>query len=307
MSLRPFKRHRVRRALLTNVNRLFDVSPIRLLARRRARQGGSCLSSPDRRWFGGADETPIDTACVASWTQDSDPARSGRRRVLGRPRWPAVRTRSSFDGAHLNGLGTGDGRRIVRDNGAAASPVSDLGPAHPMSVAGAVVEARRRRARRPRSLRSTRPSSAAAARRAAKSSASSSSGPMMADSWPMSRRMVASVREAINGSVTPSIQTRVRRPSPRSSPVIRSRAKMRSARANFPKPRATMRESDATWPSWHYPPTPAPCCPAGQEGESLVSLRRGGTRVTSPRSGRTLMPSCAHSIPPDVGQRSRRK
>ena len=97
---------------------------------------------------------------------------------------------------------------------------------------------------------------------------------MMADSWPMSRRMVASVREAINGSVTPSIQTRVRRPSPRSSPVILSRAKMRSARANFPKPRATMRESDATWPSWHYPPTPAPCCPAGQEGESLVASPR---------------------------------
>src|SRR4051812_34059571 len=65
----------------------------------------------------------------------------------------------------------------------------------------------------------------------------------------MSRRIVTSVREAINGSATPSIQTRVRRPSPRSSPVMRSRAKMRSARANFPKPRATMRESDATRPS----------------------------------------------------------
>ena len=119
----------------------------------------------------------------------------------------------------------------------------------PQVYEGEVVEARRRRARRPRSLRSTRPASAAAARRAARSSASSSSGPAVADSWPMSRRMMTSVREAISGSATPSIQTRVRRPSPRSSPVIRSSAKMRSARANLPKPKATMRESDATVPS----------------------------------------------------------
>jgi hypothetical protein len=109
-----------------------------------------------------------------------------------------------------------------------------------------VVVARRRRARRPRSLRSTRPSSAAAASREARSSASSNSGAATADSWPMSRRIVISVLEAIKGSVTPSIQTRVRRPSPRSSPVIRSNAKIRSARANFPKPNATIRESDAT-------------------------------------------------------------
>ena len=81
-----------------------------------------------------------------------------------------------------------------------------------------VVVARSRRARRPRSLRSTRPSSAAAARRAARSIASSSTGAATADSWPISRRMVTSVLEAINGSATPSIQTRVRRPSPRSSP-----------------------------------------------------------------------------------------
>ena len=87
-----------------------------------------------------------------------------------------------------------------------------------------VVVARRRRARRPRSLRSTRPSSAAAARRAARSSASSRSGAAAAVSWPMSRRIVISVLEAIRGSTTPSIQTRVRRPSPRSSPVMRSRA-----------------------------------------------------------------------------------
>jgi hypothetical protein len=33
---------------------------------------------------------------------------------------------------------------------------------------------------------------------------------------------------------------------PRSSPMIRSRAKMRSARANLPKPNATMRDSDIT-------------------------------------------------------------
>ena len=113
--------------------------------------------------------------------------------------------------------------------------------------------ARRRRARRPRSLRSTRPSSAAAASRAARSIASSSSGPATADSWPMSRRIVISVLEAIKGSVTPSTQTRVRRPSPRCSPVIRSKAKIRSARANLPKPNATMRESDATWPSCQVP------------------------------------------------------
>lgn len=117
--------------------------------------------------------------------------------------------------------------------------------------AGLVVEARSLRARRPRSLRSTRPSSAAAANRAARSKASSSSGPITAASCPMSRRMVPSVREAIKGSEMPSIQTRVRRPSPRSSPVIRSRAKMRSARANLPKPKATIRVSDATPTSWH--------------------------------------------------------
>ena len=158
---------------------------------------------------------------------------------------------------------------------------------HPLSVPGAVVEARRRRARRPRSLRSTRPSSAAAARRAAKSSASSNSGPMMADSWPMSRRMVASVREAINGSVTPSIQTRVRRPSPRSSPVIRSRANMRSARANFPKPRATMRESDTTWPSWHSPPTPASSC---------LWAKKGVSGVVSPRKHPRHLAACVAAL-----------
>ena len=114
------------------------------------------------------------------------------------------------------------------------------------AVADSVVDARSRRARRPRSPRSTRPASAAAASRAAKSNASSKSGPAAAASCPMSRRIVTSVLEAIRGSVTPSIQTRVRRPSPRSSPVIRSSAKMRSARANLPKPRATIRVSDAT-------------------------------------------------------------
>lgn len=109
-----------------------------------------------------------------------------------------------------------------------------------------VVEASSRRARRPRSLRSTRPASAAAASRAAKSNASSSSGPAMAASCPISRRMVPSVLDAVKGSATPSIQTRVRRPSPRSSPVIRSSAKIRSARANLPNPNATIRVSDAT-------------------------------------------------------------
>src|SRR6476620_3288903 len=55
----------------------------------------------------------------------------------------------------------------------------------------------------------------------------------------MSARIVRSVREAISGSPMPSTQTRVRRPSPRSSP-IGSSAKMRSARAYFPCPRKTM-------------------------------------------------------------------
>src|SRR6476646_6691698 len=55
----------------------------------------------------------------------------------------------------------------------------------------------------------------------------------------MSVRIVRAVREAISGSAIPSTQTRVRRPSPRSSP-IGSSAKMRSARAYFPCPRKTM-------------------------------------------------------------------
>ncbi len=146
--------------------------------------------------------------------------------------------------------------------------------------------ARRRRARRPRSLRSTRPSSAAAARRAARSNASSSSGAATADSCPISRRIVTSVREAINGSATPSIQTRVRRPSPRSSPVIRSRAKMRSARANLPKPNATMRESDATQPSCHCPPTSGPAYKAGWWPSC----------VTPPRLDVLDIRTCHHSV-----------
>ena len=81
---------------------------------------------------------------------------------------------------------------------------------------GRVVDARIVRARRPRSCKSTRPASAAAASRAARSNASSSSGPVAATSWPISRRMVPSALDAIKGSATPSIQTRVRRPSPRS-------------------------------------------------------------------------------------------
>ena len=75
-----------------------------------------------------------------------------------------------------------------------------------------------RRARRPRSPRSTRPASAAATKRSARSSASSRIGACDAASWPMSCRIVRSVREATIGSATPSIHTRVRRPPPRSSP-----------------------------------------------------------------------------------------
>ena len=144
------------------------------------------------------------------------------------------------------------------------------GPEYPLVYVDDVVVARRRRARRPRSLRSTRPSSAAAARRAARSIASSSSVVAAAGSWPMSRRIVTSVLDAINGSATPSIQTLVRRPSPRSSPVIRSRAKMRSARANLPKPNATIRESDATSPSWHLPPTFWPGVRRGWPADLLI-------------------------------------
>ena len=67
----------------------------------------------------------------------------------------------------------------------------------------------------------------------------------------MSRRMVPSVRDAMIGSEMPSIHTRVRRPSPRSSPCSGSRAKIRSARANFPKPSAIIRGSAATRRSSH--------------------------------------------------------
>ena len=79
----------------------------------------------------------------------AEAAREGRRRVPG----------------ELAGLASGRPRPSV------CSPYVE-----------AVVEASRRRARRPRSFRSTRPASAAAARRAARSSASSSSGPGMAAS-----------------------------------------------------------------------------------------------------------------------------
>ena len=89
-------------------------------------------------------------------------------------------------------------------------------------------------------------SSAAAASRTARSSASSTQG-QDRDSWPMSRRMVTSVRKAINGSQLPSISS-VRRPSPRSSPVIRSRRRYR-LRAQNSQAKATMRESNATRPS----------------------------------------------------------
>src|SRR6516162_9909657 len=55
----------------------------------------------------------------------------------------------------------------------------------------------------------------------------------------MSARIVRSVREAISGSAMPSTHTRVRLPSPRSSP-IGSSAKIRSARAYLPCPRKTI-------------------------------------------------------------------
>src|SRR5664279_3211659 len=66
----------------------------------------------------------------------------------------------------------------------------------------------------------------------------------------MSARMVRSVRAATTGFAIPSTQTRVRRPSPRSSPRIGSRAKILSARAYFPKPRNTMRGSAGIGPVW---------------------------------------------------------
>ena len=92
------------------------------------------------------------------------------------------------------------------------------------SESGTVVEANRRRARRPRSPRSTRPASAAATSRSARSRASAITGASAAASWPMSWRIVRSVREAMIGVPRPSTQTRVRRPSPRSSPRSGSRA-----------------------------------------------------------------------------------
>jgi hypothetical protein len=62
----------------------------------------------------------------------------------------------------------------------------------------------------------------------------------------MSRRIVTSVRAATIGSLTPSTQTLVRWPSPRSSPTSGSKAKIRSDRTNLPKPSETIRGSDAT-------------------------------------------------------------
>src|SRR4051812_26233628 len=61
----------------------------------------------------------------------------------------------------------------------------------------------------------------------------------------MSDRIVRSVREATTGFGMPSIHTRVRWPSPRSSPRIGSSAKILSSRAYFPKPRKIMRGSAA--------------------------------------------------------------
>ena len=61
--------------------------------------------------------------------------------------------------------------------------------------------------------------------------------------WPMSCRVVRSVREAMTGSPMPSTHPRVRQPTLRSSPRRGSTAKTRSARAYLPKPGETMRDS----------------------------------------------------------------
>jgi hypothetical protein len=57
--------------------------------------------------------------------------------------------------------------------------------------------------------------------------------------------------------------------------VIRSRAKMRSARANLPKPKATIPVSDATLTSWHRAATPCfglkpPSRNVGVEGSTVT-------------------------------------
>jgi len=86
-------------------------------------------------------------------------------------------------------------------------------------------------------------------------------------------RMPRSAKRS-TGRPLPSIQTLVGRPSPRSSPMIRSSANMRSARANFPKPRATK-------PS----PTPRPGHPGNtHRRQSLAaSSGGGGSLAVSPR------------------------
>ena len=91
----------------------------------------------------------------------------------------------------------------------------------------------------------------------------------------MSRRIVTSVRAAMIGSLTPSTQTLVRWPSPRASPTSGSKAKIRSDRANLPKPSETIRGSDATRRS---------CQPASRHvtrDSHLPRPRPGARRVVS--------------------------
>lgn len=60
----------------------------------------------------------------------------------------------------------------------------------------------------------------------------------------------ALVLEAVSGSATPSIQTRVRRPSPRLPPVMHSRAKMRSSVRTCQNPRPLCATPlPTTWPA----------------------------------------------------------
>src|SRR5262249_11463122 len=89
---------------------------------------------------------------------------------------------------------------------------------------GFAVDSSRRLARRPRSARSPGPVWACWASRSARSIAWSTSWEPAAASWPMSWRIVRSVREATIGSAMPSTQTCVRLPLPRRASEIGSSA-----------------------------------------------------------------------------------
>jgi hypothetical protein len=99
-----------------------------------------------------------------------------------------------------------------------------LGQKSWLSSGGCAVASSRRRARRLRSFRSTRPVSVCCSSRSASSMPWSTSCERNAESPPISETIVRSVREATIGSGTPSTQTRVRAPWPRSLPASGSSA-----------------------------------------------------------------------------------